>query len=63
VNSGTIDNTAVSGASSCFKLPSNVPVRLQMAKGYKFLLTQAASGTPKLRIFASGFTDMAKTGT
>lgn len=62
-NSGTIDNTAASGATSCFKLPSDVPVRIQMAKAYKYLLTQAASGTPKLRIYASGFADMAKVGT
>jgi hypothetical protein len=62
-NTGTIDETANSGATSCFKLPSNVPVPLQIAKGYTYMLTKAASGTPKLRIFASGYVDMAKTGT
>ena len=62
-NSGTIDETVTSGATSCYKLVSNVPKRIQIAKGYTFLLTKAASGTPKLRIHAVGFVDMAKTGT
>ncbi len=62
-NTGTVDNTAASGATSCLKFPKDVPVRLQIAKGYTFLLLQAASGTPKLRAWASGFNDMAKTGT
>ncbi len=62
-NSGTIDNTAASGATSCFKLVANQPTPIQLAKSYTFMLTQAASGTPKLRIYAAGFNDMAKTGT
>jgi len=62
-NSGTIDNTANSGTTSCFKLVANKPTPFQMAKGYTFMLTQAASGTPKLRIFASGFNDMKSVGT
>lgn len=62
-NSGTIDETANSGATSCFKLVANQPTPIQMGRGYKYLLTKAASGTPKLRIYASGFNDMKSIGT
>ena len=62
-SSGTIDETAASGATSCYKLVANVAKRIQIAKGYTFLLTKAASGTPKLRIYAMGFVDIGKTGT
>src|SRR5512146_921565 len=49
-NSGTIDETANSGATSCWKLPANVPKRVIVARGYTYLLTKAAAATPKLRI-------------
>lgn len=62
-NAGSIDETANSGATSCFLLVAKVPRRIQIAKGYTWLLTKAAAGTPKVRIYASGYVDMAKTGT
>jgi hypothetical protein len=62
-NSGSIDETVASGATSCYKLVANVPKRIQLAKGYTYMLTKAASGTPKVRIHAVGFVDMGKTGT
>ena len=61
-NSGTIDETVTSGATSCFKLVSNQPTPIQMARGYTFMLVKAASAC-KLRIFASGFNDMKSVGT
>ncbi len=62
VSSGTIDETQATGATSCFKLVSNQPTPMQMAKGYTFMLVKAASAC-KLRIFASGFNDMKSVGT
>ena len=62
-NSGTISSAAASGATSCFKLVANQPTPIQLARGYTFMLTQSASATPMLRIYAAGFNDMKSTGT
>lgn len=61
-SSGTIDDTANTGATSCIKLPANQFVPIQFVKGYTFLLTKAASGTPKLRYWVSGINDSKDAG-
>lgn len=62
-DSGSISESATTGATSCWKLEADVPQTFRLAKNYTWLLHKAASGTPNVRAFTSSFTDTKQLGT
>ncbi len=51
-NSGTVDETATSGATQAYLLPANVPRTYNLAHGYTWLVVKGAAAC-KLRVHIS----------
>lgn len=53
-NSGSIDETATgAGVTIPWKLEDSLPQHFRIVENYTYIITKAATGTPKLRVYVS----------